>query len=78
MVRNMILKSIFFINLLFSELIFSHSQVAKKNLLVTLLVDHMWSNEPGLTDELAATLSELTSLNRAEHSRVKQTFNEFK
>jgi acetyl-CoA carboxylase / biotin carboxylase 1 len=50
--------------------IFSHSQVAKKNLLVTLLIDHLWSNEPGLTDELAATLSELTSLNRAEHSRV--------
>jgi acetyl-CoA carboxylase / biotin carboxylase 1 len=38
--------------------------------LVTLLIDHLWSNEPGLTDELAATLSELTSLNRAEHSRV--------
>lgn len=50
--------------------IFSHSNVAKKNLLVTLLIDHLWANEPGLTDELAATLSELTSLNRAEHSRV--------
>lgn len=50
--------------------IFSHNQVAKKNLLVTLLIDHLWSNEPGLTDELAATLNELTSLNRAEHSRV--------
>lgn len=50
--------------------IFSHSQVSKKNLLVTLLIDHLWDNEPGLTDELAATLSELTSLNRAEHSRV--------
>lgn len=50
--------------------IFSHSQVSKKNLLVTLLIDHLWSNEPGLTDELATTLSELTSLNRAEHSRV--------
>lgn len=50
--------------------IFSHSQVSKKNLLVTLLIDHLWANEPGLTDELAATLSELTSLNRAEQSRV--------
>ncbi|RVE46271.1 hypothetical protein evm_009095 [Chilo suppressalis] len=37
---------------------------------VTLLIDHLWSNEPGLTDELAATLNELTSLHRAEHSRV--------
>lgn len=53
-----------------TNLIFSHSQVAKKNLLVTMLVDHLWSNEPGLTDELATTLTELTSLNRSEHSRV--------
>jgi len=50
--------------------IFSHSQVAKKNILVTMLIDHLWANEPGLTDELASTLSELTSLNRSEHSRV--------
>nr|XP_023016054.1 acetyl-CoA carboxylase [Leptinotarsa decemlineata] len=50
--------------------IFSHSQVAKKNLLVTMLIDHLWSNEPGLTDELSSCLTELTSLNRSEHSRV--------
>ncbi|XP_065216768.1 acetyl-CoA carboxylase isoform X5 [Planococcus citri] len=50
--------------------IFSHNQVAKKNMLVTMLIDHLWSNEPGLTDELATTLNELTSLNRSEHSRV--------
>ncbi|XP_014259658.1 acetyl-CoA carboxylase isoform X2 [Cimex lectularius] len=50
--------------------IFSHGQVAKKNMLVTMLIDHLWSNEPGLTDELASTLNELTSLNRSEHSRV--------
>ncbi|XP_054291063.1 acetyl-CoA carboxylase-like isoform X2 [Macrosteles quadrilineatus] len=53
-----------------ASIIFSHSQVAKKNMLVTMLIDHLWSNEPGLTDELAATLNELTSLNRSEHSRV--------
>ncbi|XP_063545623.1 acetyl-CoA carboxylase [Cydia strobilella] len=53
-----------------ADIIFSHNQVAKKNLLVTLLIDHLWSNEPGLTDELAAILNELTSLHRAEHSRV--------
>ncbi|KAL0809386.1 hypothetical protein ABMA28_011580 [Loxostege sticticalis] len=53
-----------------ANIIFSHNQVPKKNLLVTLLIDHLWSNEPGLTDELAATLNELTSLHRAEHSRV--------
>lgn len=50
--------------------IFSHSQVSKKNLLVTSLIDHLKRKEPGLTEELAATLNELTSLNRAEHSRV--------
>lgn len=50
--------------------IFSHSQVLKKNVLVTMLIDHLWANEPGLTDELASTLTELTSLNRQEHSRV--------
>lgn len=50
--------------------IFSHSQVAKKNMLVTMLIDHLWANEPGLTDELATTLNELTTLNRSEHSRV--------
>ncbi|XP_012280846.1 acetyl-CoA carboxylase isoform X2 [Orussus abietinus] len=50
--------------------IFSHSQVTKKNILVTMLIDHLWANEPGLTDELASTLTELTSLNRTEHSRV--------
>ncbi|XP_043279502.1 acetyl-CoA carboxylase isoform X2 [Venturia canescens] len=50
--------------------IFSHTHVGKKNVLVTMLIDHLWANEPGLTDELASTLTELTSLNRTEHSRV--------
>jgi len=50
--------------------IFSHTQVAKKNMLITMLIDHIWSNEPGLTEELSDTLNELTSLNRSEHSRV--------
>ncbi|XP_025161543.1 acetyl-CoA carboxylase isoform X2 [Harpegnathos saltator] len=51
-------------------MIFSHNQVTKKNVLVTMLIDHLWANEPGLTDELSSTLTELTSLNRTEHSRV--------
>ncbi|XP_063237346.1 acetyl-CoA carboxylase isoform X2 [Bacillus rossius redtenbacheri] len=50
--------------------IFSHAKVSRKNLLVTLLIDHLWSNEPGLTDELASILNDLTSLNRSEQSRV--------
>ncbi|KAL6432779.1 hypothetical protein ACFW04_006277 [Cataglyphis niger] len=53
-----------------TDMIFSHNQVTKKNVLVTMLIDHLWANEPGLTDELSNTLTELTSLNRTEHSRV--------
>ncbi|CAL7951788.1 unnamed protein product [Xylocopa violacea] len=53
-----------------TAMIFSHNQVTKKNVLVTMLIDHLWANEPGLTDELSSTLTELTSLNRTEHSRV--------
>ncbi|XP_076618558.1 acetyl-CoA carboxylase isoform X3 [Colletes latitarsis] len=53
-----------------TAMIFSHNHVTKKNILVTMLIDHLWANEPGLTDELSSTLTELTSLNRTEHSRV--------
>lgn len=53
-----------------TNIIFSHNHVTKKNVLVTMLIDHLWANEPGLTDELSNTLTELTSLNRTEHSRV--------
>ena len=53
-----------------AAVIFSHYQVTKKNVLVTLLIDHVWANEPGLTDELAPILNELTALNRSENSRV--------
>ncbi|XP_076162670.1 acetyl-CoA carboxylase isoform X2 [Ptiloglossa arizonensis] len=53
-----------------TAMIFSHNHVTKKNVLVTMLIDHLWANEPGLTDELSSTLTELTSLNRTEHSRV--------
>lgn len=50
--------------------IFSHSKATKKNLLVTQLIDHLWSHEPGLTDELATILKELTMLNRSENAKV--------
>ncbi|ODN03125.1 Acetyl-CoA carboxylase [Orchesella cincta] len=45
--------------------IFSHYQVAKKNIVVTMLIDHVWGNEPGLTDELAAIL-------KSSHSSTAQ------
>nr|CAD7194928.1 unnamed protein product [Timema douglasi] len=50
--------------------IFSHAQVSKKNVLVTMLIDHLWSNEPGLTDELSVTLNDLTTLNRIANALV--------
>ncbi|XP_053135859.1 acetyl-CoA carboxylase 2 isoform X3 [Hemicordylus capensis] len=52
------------------ECIFSHAQVAKKNLLVTMLIDHLCGRDPTLTDELMAILNELTQLSKMEHSKV--------
>ncbi len=50
--------------------IFSHSHTTKKNLLVTQLINHLWSHVPGLTDELATILKELTMLHRSENAKV--------
>ncbi|XP_042297368.1 acetyl-CoA carboxylase 2 [Sceloporus undulatus] len=52
------------------ECIFSHAQVAKKNLLVTMLIDHLCGRDPTLTEELVAILNELTQLSKTEHSKV--------
>ncbi|XP_070619443.1 LOW QUALITY PROTEIN: acetyl-CoA carboxylase 2 [Erythrolamprus reginae] len=52
------------------ECIFSHAQVAKKNLLVTLLIDQLCGRDPTLTDELVAILNELTQLSKTEHAKV--------
>ncbi|XP_061865746.1 acetyl-CoA carboxylase 2 [Colius striatus] len=52
------------------ESIFSHAQVAKKNLLVTMLIDQLCGREPTLTDELTGILHELTQLGKTEHSKV--------
>ncbi|ETE58215.1 hypothetical protein L345_16064, partial [Ophiophagus hannah] len=42
--------------------IFSHAQVTKKNLLVTMLIDQLCGRDPTLTDELINILTELTQL----------------
>ncbi|XP_039771055.1 acetyl-CoA carboxylase 2 isoform X2 [Ornithorhynchus anatinus] len=52
------------------DCIFSHAQVAKKNLLVTMLIDELCGPDPTLTDELLAILNELTQLSKTEHSKV--------
>ncbi|CAJ0938468.1 unnamed protein product [Ranitomeya imitator] len=51
------------------ECIFSHAQVAKKNILVTMLIDQLCGRDPTLTDELMTILNELTQLSKTEHSK---------
>ncbi|XP_046904010.1 acetyl-CoA carboxylase isoform X3 [Hypomesus transpacificus] len=52
------------------EFIFSHAQVAKKNILVTMLIDQLCGRDPTLADELMVILNELTQLSRMENSKV--------
>lgn len=52
------------------DCIFSHSQVAKKNQLVTMLIDELCGPDPTLSDELTSILCELTQLSRSEHCKV--------
>lgn len=52
------------------QTIFSHLAVMQKNSLVILLIEHLCGKEPGLTDELASVLQELTQLSKTENSKV--------
>ncbi|CAB1453393.1 unnamed protein product [Pleuronectes platessa] len=52
------------------EYIFSHAQVPKKNILVTMLIDQLCGRDSTLADELMAILNELTQLSKTENSRV--------
>ncbi|XP_010875045.2 acetyl-CoA carboxylase isoform X2 [Esox lucius] len=52
------------------ESIFSHAQVSKKNVLVTMLIDQLCGRDPTLADELMAILKELTQLNKIENCKV--------
>ncbi|XP_061116348.1 acetyl-CoA carboxylase isoform X4 [Conger conger] len=52
------------------ERIFSHAQVSKKNVLVTMLIDQLCGRDPTLADELMAILNELTQLSKVENSKV--------
>lgn len=44
------------------RIIFSHNQVEQKRVLMTLLLEHLQNNEPGLTKDLADSLSQLATL----------------
>uniref|UniRef100_A0A7N6A6G0 acetyl-CoA carboxylase n=1 Tax=Anabas testudineus TaxID=64144 RepID=A0A7N6A6G0_ANATE len=52
------------------EYIFSHAQVFKKNVLVTMLIDQLCGRDPTLADELMTILNELTQLSKMENSKV--------
>ncbi|XP_073322539.1 acetyl-CoA carboxylase isoform X2 [Pagrus major] len=52
------------------EYIFSHAQVSKKNVLVTMLIDQLCGRDPTLADELMVILNELTQLSKMENSKV--------
>ncbi|XP_059192405.1 acetyl-CoA carboxylase isoform X2 [Centropristis striata] len=52
------------------DYIFSHAQVFKKNILVTMLIDQLCGRDPMLADELMAILNELTQLSKMENSKV--------
>nr|XP_046243287.1 acetyl-CoA carboxylase isoform X2 [Scatophagus argus] len=52
------------------QYIFSHAQVSKKNVLVTMLIDQLCGRDPMLADELMAILNELTQLSKMENSKV--------
>ncbi|XP_063969752.1 acetyl-CoA carboxylase-like isoform X3 [Lytechinus pictus] len=52
------------------NIIYSHSQIQNKNKLVVGLIDRLSSRESGLTDELTQILSELTTLNKTDNSKV--------
>ncbi|XP_031712065.1 acetyl-CoA carboxylase isoform X1 [Anarrhichthys ocellatus] len=52
------------------EYIFSHAQVSKKNILVTMLIDQLCGRDSMLADELMAILNELTQLSKMENSKV--------
>lgn len=44
------------------RIIFSHNQVEQKRAIMSLLLEHLQNNEPGLTKDLADTLSQLAIL----------------
>uniref|UniRef100_A0AAQ5ZK67 acetyl-CoA carboxylase n=1 Tax=Amphiprion ocellaris TaxID=80972 RepID=A0AAQ5ZK67_AMPOC len=52
------------------DYIFSHAQVSKKNVLVTMLIDQLCGRDSTLADELMVILNELTQLSKMENSKV--------
>ena len=52
------------------DTVFAHTQVRMRNILITLLLDNLWTQEPRLTKDIKPTLLELANLARGENSTV--------
>ncbi|KAL6466122.1 hypothetical protein MHYP_G00262550 [Metynnis hypsauchen] len=52
------------------EYIFSHAQVSKKNILITLLIDQLCGRDPTLSDDVVVILNDFTQLSKMENSKV--------
>jgi hypothetical protein len=50
--------------------VFSHANYAKKNQLVILLIDLLFSKDPSLTEDITSLLQELTLLTNPKNSKV--------
>lgn len=51
-------------------IVFAHTQVRLRNVLVTTLLNNLWDQEPRLTKDLKSTMLDLANLSRGENSTV--------
>ena len=52
------------------DIVFAHTQVRMRNVLINLLLDSLWSQEPKLTKDIKSSLLDLANLSRGENSTV--------
>jgi len=52
------------------DTVFAHTQVRLRNILINILLDNLWSQEPKLTKDIKSSLLELANLSRGENSTV--------
>mgnify|MGYP002046183517 FL=1 len=52
------------------DTVFAHTQVRMRNVLINLLLDSLWGQEPKLTKDIKTSLLDLANLSRGENSTV--------
>ena len=52
------------------DTVFAHKQVRMRNILINILLDNLWSQEPKLTKDIKSSLLDLANLSRGENSTV--------